>query len=109
MNKYHGKIGFVDFVESVPGRWKPEVTERSYYGDVIDDARRIDDTSYQNDDLLLANQFSILADAYSRQNINKIAYIIYNGIKWKVTKRTRKERRLILSVGGVWNGPKQEG
>ena len=48
MNKYHGKIGFVDFVESVPGRWKPEVTERSYYGDVIDDARRIDDTSYQN-------------------------------------------------------------
>lgn len=105
MNKFHGKIGFVDYVEKIPGRRVPDVIERSYYGDVLEDARKAVDSGYQNDDITLTNRFSILADAYSRQNIDKLAYICYMGVKWKVTTRTRKERRLILSVGGVWNGP----
>ena len=35
MAKFHGLIGYAETVETVPGVWKEQITEREYDGDFI--------------------------------------------------------------------------
>lgn len=108
MNKFRGTLGYVSYTEKIPGRWVPVITERTARGEVIRNNKRFEDSGNQNDNLRLTNRFSILADAYASQNFHNLAYILYRGQKWKVSDVTVEERRLVFSLGGVWNGPKQK-
>lgn len=103
MSKYFGIIGFSDSRETRPGIWEPYILERAYYGDVIRDNRKMDDSQQINSNLNINNQFSIIADPYSTKHFHQMKYLIYMGIKWKITSIEVQYPRLLLSVGGEYN------
>lgn len=104
--RFYGKVGFMQTFETAPGVYEEQITERSYYGDVLRNSRRYSGSSEKvNDDLDINNEISIVADAYAYQNFHALRYVEWMGAKWKVSSVTVERPRLILSVGGVYNGP----
>ena len=103
MAKYYGKIGFVSTEETEPGIWEEVSAERSYFGDLIRNTRRLESSSKINSDLNISNQISILADPYLNGNLQRIRYVKFMGTKWKVETVDVQYPRLILSLGGVYN------
>lgn len=103
--KFSGRVGFTEKQEEVsPGVWKPVIVERPYVGDVLRNRRYFQTASdKQNADLDVSNQISILSDLYAQQNWSSILYVIWNGIKWKVTSVDVSYPRLTLDLGGVYN------
>ncbi len=104
MNKWYGKIGYADTVETEPGLWESTITERSYYGDIIQNNRMIQNSGNINDNVNINNQISIVADPYANQHMYDMRYIEFQGAKWKVTNVTVQYPRLLLNIGGIWNG-----
>lgn len=105
MAKYHGKIGFIATREIRPGVDIEVAEEREYFGDVIRNSKRWENGAKVNDDLQINNQISIVADAYANQNLFAIRYASWMGTRWKITSVDVQHPRLILSIGGVYNGP----
>lgn len=104
MPKYFGKVGFVESVETAPGIWDDRIVERSFYGDVVRDLRRLQNHTKLNDDITITNSFSIVADKYAYANFHKIRYLEYMGTKWKVESvDASTPPRLTLDVGAVYN------
>lgn len=106
MARFCGKVGYAETKEAAPSVWIPEITERTYYGDVYKDASKRQTGDKVNDDISLGNQFSIVADGYAWKKYPFIAYVEWMGVKWKVTGVEAQRPRLILTVGGVYNGDK---
>ena len=104
MAKFYGKIGYAMTKETTPGVWVEEIVERSYYGDVIRNIRRLQGSENLNDDINVSNEISIVADAFANQNFHSMRYVEYMGAKWKVSSVEVKYPRLILNMGGVYNG-----
>ena len=103
MAKFFGVIGFVETVETKPGVWTSQVTERNYYGDLTRNNRRLQTSDKVNDDINISNQISIVADPYANENIYAMRYAEFMGTKWKITDVEVQYPRLILTLGGVWN------
>lgn len=104
MAKFYGKIGYAMTKETTPGVWVEEIVEHSYYGDVIRNIRRLQGSENLNDDINVSNEISIVADAFANQNFHSMRYVEYMGAKWKVSSVEVKYPRLILNIGGVYNG-----
>lgn len=104
MAKFYGKIGYVKTIESEPGVWTEESTEREYYGDIIRNTRNLNSSNEINDSFNITNSISIVADPYARENFQFMRYVIFMGIKWKINTATIDYPRITLSVGGVYNG-----
>lgn len=104
MSKWYGKVGFADTVEYEAGCWEEQVVDRPYYGDVISNRWKRQNSGGVNDNINLSNQISIVADPYAMNHCSTIAYVEYMGTKWKVTDVDPQYPRLLLTVGGVWNG-----
>lgn len=105
MAKYHGKIGFVTFTESSPGVKVETPVEREYFGDVLRNSKRWETAQQLNDNLTVNNQISIVADQYARDNLFAIRYAYWMNTRWKITSVDVQHPRLILTIGGVYNGP----
>lgn len=103
MAKWYGAIGFAELVESVPGVWEEVITERNYRGDLIRNTRRLQTTNQVNDNIVIANEISIIADPYINENFHSMRYVKFMGTKWKITNVEVQYPRLILSLGGVHN------
>lgn len=104
MAKFYGKIGYAVTTETEPGVWVEQITERSYYGDVIRNVRKLQTSDQVNDDINISNEISIVADPFAYQNFHSMRYVEYMGARWKVQSIEVSYPRLILSVGGVYNG-----
>lgn len=105
MNKWYGKVGYAVTVETEPGIWEEHITERNYYGDVINNFRRkLQNSGGVNDNITLSNAISIISDPFATQNYCNIRYVEYLGSKWKVTDVEVSFPRLNLTVGGLYNG-----
>lgn len=104
MAKFFGKIGFAKMTETTTGVWKEIVSEKQYYGDVISHTRRWEKGEWLNDNLNVNNKFSIVADNYIYENLGYMRYIEWMGTKWKISSFEVERPRLILTVGGVYNG-----
>lgn len=106
MGRFYGKVGYAETVETPVGSgvWKENITERSYYGDVIKLSRRLTTAANINDDIVVGNEIRILADPYALQHFNNIRYINWSNVNWKVAKVSVSPPRLILTLGGVYNG-----
>lgn len=104
MAKFYGTIGFSEQVEEAPGVWVDKITVQSYYGDLIRNTRKLQSRDQLNDNIDIANDISIIADPYAVENFHKMRYVEFMGTKWKVTSVEVQYPRLILTVGGVWNG-----
>lgn len=107
MAKFYGKIGYGESVETPPGSgiWVDTITERSYFGDVIRNARKLQEGEYLNNDLSVSNSISILADAYANNHFFAIRYIEWAGALWTVSEVTVESPRLLFKLGEVYNGP----
>lgn len=104
MAKYFGTIGFGITIETAPGVWKEKIEERQYYGDVNRFIRKMDSRDQVNDNLNVNNEISIVADPFACEHFTSIRYIEWMGVKWKVGTIEVRYPRLILSIGGVYNG-----
>ena len=104
MAKYYGTIGYCTQVETDPGVWEEKITTRQYYGDLTRNTRRLQTTDQVNDDINIANELSILADPYANENFHSMRYAELMGTKWKITNVEVKYPRLILTLGGQYNG-----
>ena len=106
MARFYGAIGYGETVETKPGVYKLVITERKYYGNVLSNTRRLEDTGEKvNDDITTGNSISIVADAYAHNHFFNIRYIRWAGVAWKVSNVDVQAPRLILRLGGVHNGP----
>lgn len=104
MARFYGKVGYVKQEETSPGIWEEISEEKNYYGDITKAYRRLDGSKYLNDNISVSNNISIVADAYAYNNIFAIRYVIWMGSKWKVTNVEVQRPRLILTLGGIYNG-----
>lgn len=104
--KFYGQVGFAKTVEEPVGSgvWVDKVFERNYYGDVNRITRRWDQNQQRNDDINVSNEISIVSDPFITQNIPWIKYVKWNCAAWKVFSVEVQFPRLILSIGGVYNG-----
>jgi len=108
MAKFYDVVGYGDSVETSPGVWEDTIVERSYYGDVVRNSRGIRESQeVVNDDLTVNSSISIVADAYANEHFFAIRYVKWAGTYWKVSNVDASLRpRLLLRLGGVYNGPK---
>lgn len=104
MAKWYGKVGYAISTEVRPGVWAPKPVERPYYGDQIKNIAKWNPSGEVIDDLNVANQISIVADPFAYENFHSIKYIEFMGAMWKVTSIEPRHPRLILSIGGLYNG-----
>jgi len=107
MAKFHGLIGFVTVEESetAPGVYSPVVTERPCSGDILRSTKRWENSSQKvNEDIVIDNRFSILADEYMINNSHIMRYLKINEVSWKISSFEIQRPRIILTVGGVYNG-----
>lgn len=104
MAKFYGKIGYSEMRETRPGVWEEVITERNYYEDLVRNIRRLQSSSQVNDDLNIANEISIVADPYANKNFHAMRYVEFMGTRWKINNVDVQYPRLILSIGGVYNG-----
>lgn len=105
MAKFRGVIGLVDDVETSPDVYEQKAVERKYRGDFVRNTRRWDRSENLNDDLTLNNEISIVADSYLYKHIYAMRYVKFEGTAWKITNITIQSPRIILSIGGIYNGP----
>lgn len=104
MAKFYGVIGYAITEETKPDVWVEKMITRKYTGDLNRNYRRLDSSSKVNDDVNISNEVSIVADPFAYQNFHAMRYLEYMGSKWKVTGVEVQFPRLILTIGGLYNG-----
>ena len=104
MAKYYGKIGYAVSEETSPGVWEERIAEREYYGELIKNTRKLANGENLNDDITVANDVSIVADPFAMEHFYQIRYATLYSVKWKVSDVEVKSPRLVLRLGGVYNG-----
>lgn len=111
MARFHGEIGFLKTVEkdpeNHPGVWVEELVKRNYYGDVLSNSRRWDQNGNLNENLVINNRISIVADSFIKANFGAMKYVKWQGINWKITNAEIEYPRIILTIGGEYHEPEQ--
>lgn len=106
MAKWYGRVGYGHSVEDPEqnGVWEDVITERKFYGDVVRNTRRLAFGDQVNSDLTTSNSISIMADSYALENIFALRYVEWAGALWTISEVEEQRPRLILRLGGVYNG-----
>lgn len=100
--KWYGQIAFNNQTQVEPGIWEnngPIV--RNYYGDVLRDSKR-DQLQGINNDIVLVNILSVIADPFLINSFHDILYVTYGGSKWKISSVESNYPRLILHFGNLY-------
>lgn len=104
MNKWFGNVGYITTVETEPGMYYPVETVKPLYGEFIKKSTKFQISSEIIDDKNFTAELSVVADSYANLHFYEIRYVEIGGVKWKVTAVEPQRPRLILSIGGVYNG-----
>lgn len=108
MPKFRGIIGYAETVQTEPGVWEEQITERKHYIELGRNIRRVENSGNVNDDLNVSNEMSIVADPYAKLNFHAMRYVIYMGAKWKIKSVDVQPPRLLLTIGGEYNEQQTE-
>lgn len=103
MAKFYGAIGYAETEKTSSGVWEETITERCYYGEILQLTSRRDTSEHLNDNLNVSNKISIIADPFAYDNFHLIRYVVWMGAKWKVTNVEVQYPRLTLTMGGLYN------
>lgn len=103
MAKFYGNIGFLDTIETDPGIWEDTIIEKPYYGDIVRNTSRWSPSSGVNDNIVISNSISIIANPYAKENFQKMRYVNFLGTKWKIESIEVQYPRIILSIGGEYH------
>ena len=104
MAKWYGKVGYIVNEEVQPGIWQNRAIEKPYFGDTLSNTSKWSSAGKVNDDLDVALKISIMADPFADQNLQSIKYVEYMGSMWEVSTIDPQPPRLVLTMGGVYNG-----
>ena len=105
MAKTRAQVGYCIPTQSEPGVWDDKVVSVEYAADITRlNTRWSTNTDSTNDNITCNSQISFIADAYAYQYFCYIKYVGYLGVKWKVTNVEVQHPRIILTLGGVYNG-----
>ena len=104
--KFAGKVGFwIQDDEIEPGYFQSHFVEKQYTGDVSRDNRHWNESDKSTiSNYRVNNEIYILSDLYARQNWQSIRYVIWNGVKWKVSSVSLGYPRCTLVLSEVYNG-----
>lgn len=97
-------VGYAISVEKRPGVFEDQFEERKLRGKVVRSSRRLDEVDTVNKDISVGNTISVLADAFAREHFFAIRYVEWAGSYWTVTEVTDQRPRLLLRLGGIYNG-----
>lgn len=104
MAKFCGVIGYTISTDEGNGIWVDNVVERTYMGDILRHNWNYETSEGVNDNINLSNEISIVADPFACDNFHAMKYVVYRGTKWKIRSVREEPPRLILTLGGVYNG-----
>ena len=111
MARFSGMIGFLHTEETDPenhpGVWEEVLRERRYYGDVLSNSRRWDQNGNLNDNLVINNRISVVADAFAKSHLGAMKYVKWLGDMWKITNVEIQYPRVILTIGGQYHAPEE--
>lgn len=109
MARFSGAVGYESVqVETTPGVWVGGIVEKQYFGDVTKDTRVVRGDEGLHDSLTVRNSISIVADAYANEHYHAIRFVEWAGGVWKVDDVEVQRPRLLLRLGGVYNGPRAD-
>lgn len=104
MNKFAGYVGFVLDTEIKPGVTMPVAVEKFYKGEVNNQYRRWDQPTEVMDKLNLSEEITIVTNSYLLENIGAIRYVVRHGTRWAVKSIGIKTPKIVLTLGGEYNG-----
>lgn len=105
MSKWCGKIGYTTGTREIElGILSEDLIEKEYFGDMTSDRRKRQNSGEINDNINISNVISIVADPFAFENCSSMVYAEIMGAKWKITDVEVQYPRLILTIGGVYNG-----
>ena len=104
MAKFYGNIGYAEQVEVRPGVWDEQIVERPYYGDLMRNTNVNQSPTGVNPNINISNNISVVADLYATKNTQYMRYVEFMGAKWQITNIEIQYPRIILTVGGIYNG-----
>ena len=104
MAKFHGKLGYGITGETKPGVWVDQIIEKDIVGDFIKNTRQLENSGGVNDNININNSISIVVDPYVTENFHLIKYVKFMGTAWKVKTAEVQYPRIILTLGGEYNG-----
>ncbi len=103
--RFCGEVGYAPTEIDDYGIARTKLIKRKYYGNVMDPGSRWKETENLHDDISVSHRISILADPFAIENFPYIKYVTWLGTRWAVKSVSVEYPRLILSLGGVYNGP----
>lgn len=104
MSKFAGLVGYATQEETVPGVWSPVEKTVMMKGDVIRQSSSVQNDDKVNSDIALNHRVSLMGDSYAFDNYYNLKWIQLHGRKVEVSSVELQRPRLIVSVGGVYNG-----
>lgn len=105
MGRFYGNVGFMTTEETAPGVWATQqIVHHAYYGDVTRDHRQLDSSSNVNSSPNINVTIAIVGDEFAFSHLADLRYIEYLGSKWTIKSAEPKDRKIILTVGGAYNG-----
>ena len=108
MAKFYGAVGYIEYEETARDVHVEKPIERMYKGDLLRNSRRLSNGQDINDTVTISNQVSIVADPYAMNHIHAMRYVKWSGACWKVDSVDVQYPRLILTLGGVYNGESED-
>lgn len=106
MAKYAGSVGYATQVETSPGIWKSKITEMNVRGDIINQGVAYQQGEKINDDVNVQHRISIVMPPHSLPH-DQIKFVTLWGNAWEVNSIEIRRPRLILTLGGVYNGERE--
>lgn len=104
MARFTGLVGYVTQEQSVPGVWSPVENSKMMKGDIIRQSSSSQNGDKVNSDITLSHRVSLLGDAYAFGNYYTIKWVQLDGRKWQVSSVELQRPRIIVTLGGLWNG-----
>lgn len=106
MARFAGKVGFIITKEHPIGSgiWKEVAIERTYYGDIEKNTLSWRNADRIDDDKDISNKISIVADPFAYENFHAMRYVEFMGSFWEINSISVERPRLVLSIGGLYNG-----
>lgn len=104
MAKFAGLVGYVTQEEKVPGVWSPVESPKKMKGDIIRLSSSSQNDNKVNSDVSLNHRVSLLGDAYAFNYYYNIKWVEIDGRKWEVSSVEVQRPRIIVTLGGVYNG-----
>ena len=104
MSRFSGLLGFVRTELSDGGIYNEVATEIKVKGTFRKISSRVYSEQEVNASVRLANEISVIGNNVIFIHLNSLKYVVWKGTKWSVTTITLEPPRVIIVLGGVYNG-----